>query len=151
MLSFKKVLKEGSEEKSFLSGKKKKDQENYENKVKDFVDLLRILQVEFKNCFNENRTVAEFNNIFKTNLGPSMTLKERAFSRSNRVLSEMYKKLKKLDKNSKIHDNIVNIKKALTYTPKTSNGDYIKRSAMDNPKVIKCFNDIISDLEKSKK
>lgn len=151
MLSFKKVLKDSSKEKSFLSGKKKKDQENYEKKVNDFVDLLKSLQGEFKTCFNENKTVAEFNDIFKTNLGPSMTLEERAFSRSNRVLSEMYKKLKKLDKNSKIRDNIVNIKKALTYTPKTSNGDYIKRSAIDNPKVIKCFNDIISDLEKSKK
>ena len=151
MLSFKKVLKEGSEKKQSLIKSKREDQEKYEKKVKDFVDLLRSLQGEFKTCFNENRTVAEFNNIFKTNLGPSMTLKERAFSRSNRVLSEMYKKLKKLDKNSKIRDNIVNIKKALTYTPKTSNGDYIKRSAMDNPKVIKCFNDIISDLEKSKK
>ena len=37
MLNFKKVFKEGSNEKSFLSGKKKKDQENYENKVKDFL------------------------------------------------------------------------------------------------------------------
>lgn len=147
MLSFKKVLKEGSKEKSFLSGKKKEDQKNYEDKVEGFLELGVSFESGVERRLSLDDTVGKLTEEFKGAFGPFMTLKERAFSRSNRVLNEMYKKLKKLNKNGKISENLDGIEKALKYTPKTSNGDYIKRSTIDNPKVVKYFNDIVSTLE----
>ena len=147
MLNFKKVLKEGSNEKSFLSGKKKKDQENYENKVKDFLKIGASFKSGVERRLSLDDTVGKFTQEFKNAFGPLMTMREMAFSHTSRVLGEMHKNLKKLNKNAKISDSIAEIEKALKYTPKTSSGDYVKRSSIDNPKVVNYFKDVVDTLK----
>lgn len=147
MFDFRKVLSEDSRKMQYFSESKKKNQDNYKEKVDNFLQIANHLKVGVERRLLPYDTVLKFNDEFEDAFGPLMTMRARMLSRTSRVLNEMYKKLKKLNKNGKISENLDGIEKALKYTPKTSNGDYIKRSTIDNPKVVKYFNDIVSTLE----
>lgn len=175
MPNFRKVLNENSEKYILLSRKKNEDQINYENKVKNFLNRVEYLKTGVEKRLSPNSTVLsfneEFNAAFESFMNARLSRTSRVLNEMYKKLKELYKELEKafekereklidLDKDIKYQDerlvklrkkltigeNYKKIVEALTYKSKTSNGDYIKRSSIDNPKVTKLFEDVRSAI-----
>lgn len=134
---------------------KKKNQKDYEKKVKNFWKYCIAFQrgLRVKNKDGKLKTIRDvrkcFNDSFKGYYG-KLTKKFGSFSRTTKVLKEMDKKLKESKEMLLSEEKAAGtLKKAFEYTREMPKNDLSKRSVIDDKGIYKFFNDTNGGVSKA--
>lgn len=144
MPSFRKVLGKPESE---MSEKEKNSQKEYNKKVKKLkgcVENFKKAIKERKDEISKHTVEKDFEMCFDDYIKS-----KKLFSRTNKIIKEMYKKIEKIRKDSE-EINLTSKENIEAYCKwcfgfkeeKQNQKGYIKRSAIDNPEVIKLFSSI---------
>ena len=143
MPSFRDVI---AREKATDKDREKKDQQNYENKVKELLTSCKNFNEYLKDNLKAQpnfSTIAE--NFKKDEMFGKQMKKNKLTSRTSRILNEMCKKISKIEGEYNPKEPL-EFFEAFKFTPKKANSKTgrIKRSAIDDAEVVKFFSQDLS-------